>query len=276
MKTILLIIIFISGCAQQITPFDDEIITDVATDKPFIEEDVISAPKPNEEFSAYVPTFMFHYVRNEVPSAPGYNNTFSPTSFERFLQYFKEQGIEPITFFDIQESLYSGNSLPAKSVILTFDDSHVDHYTEAFRLLEQYQMKGVFYVIADSIDDSDRMTSAQIQEIADAGHEIGSHSLSHHEMTSLSDERLVRELRDSKKELEDLTGKDVLSFCYPAGKYNQRVIDAVDDYYSFARSTESGDTITYQNRYNLPVKRILPTTGIASLNIWFNDENYVQ
>jgi peptidoglycan/xylan/chitin deacetylase (PgdA/CDA1 family) len=86
----------------------------------------------------------------------------------------------------------------------------------------------------------------------------------------------MRELRDSKEHLENLTSKDVLSFCYPAGKYNQRVIDVVDDYYAFGRSTKPGDTITYQNRYNLPVKRILPTTGIASLNIWFNDEHYVE
>ena len=167
-----------SNIADEVNNPEERSVVSSSAQSSLVNDGSVIKPKANEQFSAYVPTLMFHYVRDEVPSVPGYNNTFSPDSFEQFLQYFKKEGIEPITFFDVQESLYSGNSLPPKSVILTFDDSHIDHYTEAFRLLEQYQMKGVFYVITESIDQPDRMTSAHIQEMANAGHEIGSHSLS--------------------------------------------------------------------------------------------------
>ena len=120
--------------------------------------------QPVNEF--YAPTFMFHYVRNEDPKAPSYPLTIAPRTLESYLQYFAEHSVTPITFRDVANYRDGLAPLPAKPVILTFDDSHIDHYTEAFRLLEQYNMKGVFYVYTNSIDAPGSMTAEQIKQIA--------------------------------------------------------------------------------------------------------------
>lgn len=70
----------------------------------------------------------------------------------------------------------------------------------------------------------------QVREIASAGIEIGSHSVSHPVMTSLDDDSLRYELTQSKADIEQATGRKVASFCYPNGQpfdFDERVKTAV-------------------------------------------------
>lgn len=67
----------------------------------------------------------------------------------------------------------------------------------------------------------------QIREMAAAGVEFGSHTLTHPWLPSVDDHRLLREVRDSKLRLEDLLGVEVPCFAYPFGAVDQRVRAAV-------------------------------------------------
>ena len=62
--------------------------------------------------------------------------------------------------------------------------------------------------------------------MSEAGWEIGSHTGSHRDLTALNPDELVRELRDSKRVLEDKTGVSVDTLSYPFGRYDTRVRDA--------------------------------------------------
>ena len=73
------------------------------------------------------------------------------------------------------------------------------------------------------------MSFEQIRSLRDAGHEIGSHSLTHPIMTNCTDERLTRECVESKRLLEDALASQVDSFCYPNGDHDARVVRAVRD-----------------------------------------------
>ena len=73
---------------------------------------------------------------------------------------------------------------------------------------------------------------SQVREIADAGFEIGSHSVSHPVMTSLDDESLRFELVQSKMQIERQIGRQVTSFCYPNGQpfdFDERVKTMVSE-----------------------------------------------
>jgi peptidoglycan/xylan/chitin deacetylase (PgdA/CDA1 family) len=69
----------------------------------------------------------------------------------------------------------------------------------------------------------DHLTKAEVREISSLGHEIGSHSLTHPNLTYLAEADLARELGDSKKLLEDITGKSVSAISFPFGSWNPRV-----------------------------------------------------
>lgn len=71
------------------------------------------------------------------------------------------------------------------------------------------------------------MSWDQVRELHRAGHEIGSHSLTHSLLTDLPDERLNEEIEGSRRVLSEVLGSAVSSFCYPNGSYDARVLGAV-------------------------------------------------
>jgi len=71
------------------------------------------------------------------------------------------------------------------------------------------------------------MTFDQIRSLREAGHEIGSHSLSHPILTNCDDHRLQKECEESRRLLEEELGVKVGAFCYPNGDHDARVVRAV-------------------------------------------------
>ncbi len=68
----------------------------------------------------------------------------------------------------------------------------------------------------------------QIAELAGAGHEIGSHSMTHPLLPQCSDEEIEREIAGSKRAIEARLGMNVDSFCYPNGDCDNRALRAVE------------------------------------------------
>lgn len=80
----------------------------------------------------------------------------------------------------------------------------------------------------DQVPDFAAMMSwDQVRELHRAGHEIGSHSLTHPLLTALTDERLKEEVEVSRRVLGEVLGAPAASFCYPNGSYDARVTAAV-------------------------------------------------
>ncbi len=76
-------------------------------------------------------------------------------------------------------------------------------------------------------EDDRVMNWTELAELANAGHEIGSHGRCHPALTRLDDRDLRSEVEDSRKVLGERLGRDIRSFCYPAGDWDERVRSAV-------------------------------------------------
>lgn len=241
--------------------------------KPIITSVNLNIPEDKKTFTKYLPILMFHYIK-DVPSNStdqlGYRLSFSPKNLEKFLIYFKENNIETLTFWDVKDIIEGKKELPNNAVILTFDDGYIDHYQNAYSLLKKYNMKGVFYIITDKPDkDSNYMDWNQIKEMSENGQEIGSHTISHPNLFTLTKDQIEEQLKISKKTIEEKIGKSIISLCYPSGKYDSRVIKIAKEDYLFARTTIQGYYFSVRKRYEIPIIRIFPTTGIDSLKAWF-------
>ena len=140
---------------------------------------------------------------------------------------------------------------------ITFDDGYLSVYEHACPMLAQRSLTATIYVVVDSLnginewdkragDREEKMMSvAQARELADAGFEIASHTLTHPHLTSLNDDDLRAEVADSKHKLEDMIGREVKSFSYPYGDYDTRVLDAaVAAGYTNAMSTTLGAVVS--------------------------------
>lgn len=126
-----------------------------------------------------------------------------------------------------------GNGLLA----VTFDDGYESVYQEAFPEMVERGIPGTVFPVVGSVGGLNtwdvnlalrqvrHLSWAQIKTLAEAGFEIGSHTLSHRDLTRLDNRTLRHELHTSKKMIEDLTGVGVRAISYPFGRSSSRVID---------------------------------------------------
>src|SRR5215510_2768844 len=112
---------------------------------------------------------------------------------------------------------------PPRAVVLTFDDGHVSNYALTLPILLEYHLTATFFITAGAIGKGETMDWRQIRALHAAGMEIGSHTLTHRPPSTLSDDELRYELRESRRMLEDGLGAPVMSLSSPTGFFNPRM-----------------------------------------------------
>lgn len=179
----------------------------------------ISAAIPSD---LKIPILMYHYIRDHTDAKDkvGANLSVSPAIFAQHLQAIKDAGYQTINFNDLTDPL----ALPEKPVIITFDDGYEDAYSAALPALQKQGMTGVFYVVSEFLNKWNYMTTDQVKTLDAAGMQIGSHTVSHRDLGKMTSAQQRQQLTESKAFLEQLIGKPVRDFCYPAGKYNETTI----------------------------------------------------
>ena len=115
-----------------------------------------------------------------------------------------------------------------------------------------------------------QLSTAMVKSLLANGHEIGSHTVTHPDLTSISATQLTAELRNSKTKLRQLFGANVAqSFASPTGTYNTKTLNAIKQYYQSHRSTDVGfnskDTF---DPYNILVQNITQSTTPADVSEW--------
>ena len=112
-------------------------------------------------------------------------------------------------------------------VEVTFDDGHTSHYEYALPLLEQFRIRGTFFVTAGwTGNQPDYMTAAQLKELTALGHRVQAHGWSHKHLTLCSPAELREELQHTRYVLEDRLGVPVDAISIPHGRWNMRVLEA--------------------------------------------------
>jgi peptidoglycan/xylan/chitin deacetylase (PgdA/CDA1 family) len=174
--------------------------------------------------TADVPILMYHYI-SAAPSAQDrirYGLSVSPEMFGAQLKLLQDNGFTTITLRDLYNYLAIGTPLPNNPIILTFDDGYLDNYTNAFPLLQKYNMIGTFFVLTGPADDGDPayLTWDMIQEMSNAGMDMQLHSRAHLDMRNRPYDWLVFQIIGGRQSIEGHTGKPVIFMAYPSGKYD--------------------------------------------------------
>jgi peptidoglycan/xylan/chitin deacetylase (PgdA/CDA1 family) len=180
---------------------------------------------------ARVPILMYHHIDNPPPGADAIRRDLSvtPQKFEEQLRYLRGEGYETITLNDLALHLTRGKELPPKPIILTFDDGYADAYAHAFPILQEYGYIGTFFLISEPIDDgdSDFVTWPQVREMHAAGMKFEPHSYNHPDMRNRGYDFVVFQILAPKEAIEVRTAETCRFFAYPAGRYDQFVIDVL-------------------------------------------------
>lgn len=167
-----------------------------------------------------VPILLYHHVAVHQSDTIYY---ISPYAFEQQMNLLHTWGYTTISVELLARAIKEGAVLPPKPVLITFDDGSETVYSNAFPIMQKYNFSGTAYIVYNYIGTWNYMNSDQIRVLYTSGWEIGSHSLSHADLTQRSD-RQRQEIAESRRKLQTLLGVPVLSFSYPFGAYDEESV----------------------------------------------------
>jgi peptidoglycan/xylan/chitin deacetylase (PgdA/CDA1 family) len=176
---------------------------------------------------------MYHSV--EPYDEDPFMVTVRPRRFDRQLRWLRRRGLRGVSMTELLAARRDGRG--AGLVGLTFDDGYTDFVTEALPALRRHGFTATVFVVAGALGGHNSwdgpgprkslMTEREVCRVAAAGMEIGSHSLSHVQLPTLTDNELLQQVRRSRQILAEVAGRPVTGFCYPYGGVGEREIAAV-------------------------------------------------
>lgn len=184
---------------------------------------------------APVPILMYHSVAADAD--PAYRPwAVHPERFAAHVAYLREHGYTPLTVSQlVRARAGSGAGLPARPVVLTFDDGLADFYTGAWPVLRRHGVPATLFVVAGRVGrescwlgregapERPLLDWDQLAEVVAGGVECGAHTLTHPRLGALPLAAAREEIARSRAILEEHLGRPVATFSYPHGHYNAAV-----------------------------------------------------
>lgn len=217
----------------------------------------------------YPPILAYHRVH---PDRSRQTPTIPPEAFERQISILARRW-HPIPMDHLAQALERGETLPGRSVVVTFDDGTEDFHRYALPILLQNRVPATLFMIAGNIGRPGWLTEDDLRALPGQGVSVGSHTLHHDYLPSLPLDRAEESLSVSREILQRLVGP--LQFLsYPAGGYTPEIIHAVRSLgYRAACTTNRGTSRSPANRWAL--RRIaMHGNARTRLGLWLRCSGY--
>ena len=178
-----------------------------------------------------IPILMYHHVGDWGESRAEWAQwVVRSKEFRAQMDWLVANGFHTITFRELLAGQKAGESLPAKSVIISFDDGWSAQEGVVRAELEPRGMHAVFFVYTAAVgatpNNSGYISWEQLRILESAGHEVQSHTVSHGRLTDMPPSQLDREMRESRATIEREMHHSVEVVAYPFGIYDERVMRA--------------------------------------------------
>lgn len=203
------------------------------------------------EFGMRLPVLMYHHVGILRPGGNPYL-TISPARFAAHVEWLARRGYSTITPSDWTNWIEAGTPLPAKPILITFDDGFSDTAENAFPVLRRHGFSATAFLVTALIGESNEwdaktgfaslplMNAEQVKYWAGNGIEFGAHTRTHRDLTTLSGPEMEEEIAGSASDVEKLLGRKPLAFAYPYGLLNDAVAACAQRDFPISFSTMEG------------------------------------
>lgn len=212
-----------------------------------------------------VPVLMYH----SISTIPGNSLGVPMKQFTDEMEWLHRQNYHTLSLEEFYQALANKASIPEKPILLTFDDGYSDNYSLAWPILHQYSYRATFFITTNSVGPG-MMNWDQLNDLTRQGNSIGSHTIHHLDLTTLSTKLQDNELRISKQELENHLGITVQAFCFPSGRYNKTTLELMPTLgYQLGFTTKTGKVHLGDNLMTLKRLRISGGMSLASFQKLF-------
>jgi peptidoglycan/xylan/chitin deacetylase (PgdA/CDA1 family)/SAM-dependent methyltransferase len=227
------------------------------------------------ELTERVPILMYHRV-SDSGAAELARYRVEPRAFEQQLRFLRQHGYYAITADTLRDSIRSGEALPGRPIMLTFDDGYRDFCETAWPLLQRYDFDAQVFVVTEKVaacadwdssygDPAPLMNWEEIEALNAEGVSFGSHLATHRAADCLSTEELLSEGAASRFALEARLDGEIRSIAFPFGIHNYRVINTLKlAGYEVGVTTNEGVASIRMNPMTLPRLEIMGSDDLAA------------
>jgi peptidoglycan/xylan/chitin deacetylase (PgdA/CDA1 family) len=206
-----------------------------------------------------VPILCYHQLRDYKPSDSKTARDYivPEVDFRQQIKSLADSGYHTVLPGELYDYLVKGKELPSKPVMITFDDTRLDQYTLALPELKKYGFKGVFFIMTVSLGKPGYMSKAQVKELSDEGHTIGSHTYDHKNVKKYEEKDWAEQVARPSKQLQEITGRRVEYFAYPFGLWNKEAIPHLKEHgfksvFQLSASSDENDPLYSIRRIIVP------------------------
>jgi peptidoglycan/xylan/chitin deacetylase (PgdA/CDA1 family) len=214
---------------------------------------------------------VYHSVRPVGAISPS-PYVIDPEQFSRQMEWLAEKNYQVVSLAIALEAFRTGQSLPPKTIVLSFDDGCRDNLTYAAPIVRRYAFTPIIFLCPDLfgqpegtyhdfITPSPLLTQDEALELIQAGWEVGGHTRRHPRLVGHSTaEELDDEVGGCRVAIRNLLTYDAKFFAYPFGQFNAVVRQCVARHgYEAACTTLSGFNTARTDRFEL--RRIVIRAG---------------
>ena len=208
-----------------------------------------------------MPILEWHVLGVPEPGVAYPELYVSRADFRHQMDWLDRNGFEAVTIEQVERAWWHGGTLPPKPVVLSFDDGYRPQFTFALPQLRLHGWAGVLNLKAEGSD----LYTSNVEAMIAAGWELASHTIDHSDLTTLSGAELEREVAESRRILRHEYGVPVKSFCYPAGRFDEETIAAVEAAGYTTATTEIPGYASRERPYELARLEVLGSAGVSGM-----------
>ncbi len=163
------------------------------------------------------------FLIHRIQKSPSSFEVVSEELFKNIVYLAKDLDFSVIELKETLKSLEEKTA--SKYLSFTFDDGWESDYKIALPVLLENNLKATFFITTNMVGQKKFMSWSQIRELSQYGMEIGSHTKSHPFLTKIPLKEAHIELQESKKELEEKLGREIVALSIPGGEYNKNILN---------------------------------------------------
>ena len=225
----------------------------------------LPSPPPLHPTSDPIPILMYHVIADPPADARYPELYVSDEDFAHQIDWLERQGYHAVTLRDAYLHWRFGRSVPAHPLVLTFDDGYHSQFANAAPVLHSRGWAAVLNLEVRNTTRSWGLSEKQVKLLIADGWELAAHTLTHPDLTQLSAADLEHEVAGSREALRKMFGERVDFFCYPAGRLNEKVVQAVRSAGYFGATTTAPGLATPADMFRLNRVRVDRSDGVAGL-----------
>ena len=214
--------------------------------------------------AVYVPVIiMYHSVGKEGRTLDGYGAKLnvSPAAFAKQMKFLHDHSYNVVPLAEFIKRIKTDENIPPMTITITFDDGLKNNFLHAYPILKKYNFPATIFIATDFVGKEKFLSWDDIRTMQENNISIGSHTVSHRWLPALDERSIHRELYNSKKLLEEMTGREIKTLSYPLGAYNEKVKKiAKETGYIGAVATNPGPTKPKDDIFALKRIRISMTS----------------